>query len=342
MDIVNIAKVAQLAEVSQSTVSRVLNNSGYVAAPTRERVHKVIQRLGYRKNLLARKLRIRESRFVGLLIPNITNDFLSRLAKKIEHVLQSAGYALFLCNSEEDTKREDFYINTLLDNQVEAIVITPATKTPNKHLLKSNIPVVCVDRLMEIDRKNIAFVTSDNETGGKLAAERFMMAGAKNIVLLCDKYSGSSAVEERVRGFMSIVDQHQGIAVELIKIRIVPDAAYAAIERLLPRKKIDAVFCTSDILALGALRCFMDHEIAVPDSAQLIGFDGISFGIFLPKRISTIAQDTEGMGTAVGNIVLSMIQKRDYENMTVVPVSFVEGDTTLKDESLKAHLSKAG
>ena len=102
----NIKVVADRANVAASTVSRVINNSGYVSKETREKVMAVVKELGYRQNKLASTLRNQSSSFIGLIVPDISNEFYSILAKAIEHVLQKEHFSLFLCNTEEDEKKE--------------------------------------------------------------------------------------------------------------------------------------------------------------------------------------------------------------------------------------------
>jgi DNA-binding LacI/PurR family transcriptional regulator len=328
MDKVNISKVAAMANVSQSTVSRALNGSGYVSPVAKEKIDQVVKDLGYRQNMLAKKLRTNETRFIGLVIPDITNDFFARLAKNIEDVLQKEGYALFLCNSEEDQQKEDFYITTLLDNQVDAIITSPSTNTANKKLASSTIPIVYADRLLETDRPNAASITSDNEYGGRLAAEKLIATKAANIVILKEGYKISSAATERIKGFIKALEAFPHIKYVTFDVAISAQSGYAVMDKILKERTFDAVFCTSDVIAIGAIKCLNDHKIKIPDSVQVIGFDGIAMGTFLTRPLTTIVQDVESMGKAIGTTVLAMIRGEPFDRLIVLPVSLLERETT--------------
>ncbi|GHT77990.1 LacI family transcriptional regulator [Spirochaetia bacterium] len=328
MNRVNISKVAEMASVSQSTVSRALNGSGYVSSAAKEKVKRVVSDLGYRQNMLAKKLRTSETRFIGLVIPDITNDFFARLAKSIEVTLQKEGYALFLCNSEEDPQKEDFYITTLLDNQVDAIITTPSTKVANKKLLSSTIPIVYADRIVQTGRSNVASITSDNECGGRLAAEKLIAAKSANIVVLKEGRRISTAATERMNGFVKTLEAFPRIKYTSFDTAISAESGYAMMDRIIGERKFDALFCTSDVIAIGAIKCLNDHRISIPDSVQVIGFDGISMGTFLIRPLTTIVQDVESMGKAIGNTVLAMIRGKPFSRLTVLPVSLLERETT--------------
>ncbi|MCL2068025.1 MAG: LacI family transcriptional regulator [Treponema sp.] len=328
----NIKEVAKKAQVSLSTVSRTLNNSGYVSKETRQKVEKVVSELNYSRNMLARKFRTKKTHFIGLIIPDIANDFFAHLSKNIEFILQKNEYGLFLCNSEENPEKENFYINSLLDNQVEAIIITPSTKVLNKRLMETITPVICADRLMSIKHSKFAEITSDNENGGRIAAEKLISKGAQNIVILNDGREAFSPAIGRINGFSEYANKNKKTKYSIFNTTVNPKAAYKTINSLIGKVPFDAVFCTSDIIAIGALKCLEDYNIAIPDRVQLIGFDGITFGRFLPKPISTIVQDVETMGKVIGETVLKMINKKPYDRRMIIPVSFFEGKTTREEK----------
>ena len=328
MDKVSIAEVAKLVHVGRATVSRALNNSGYVSAGTRAKIDEAVKTLGYRQNMLAKKLRTNQSRFVGLVIPDIANDFFARMAKCIESTLQASGYGLFLCNSEENQTKENFYITTLIDNQVEAIIITPSTKNINSKLIKTEMPVVFADRIVTERSPHFACVTSDNIRGGCLAAQKFIDTHAKKVIVLKDEREVSSATADRIKGFESTI-AGKDIAYEIYNVPVSPESGYSCMQRIIGTATVfDAVFCTSDMLAIGAVKCLTDQHISVPSDVQLLGFDGMSLVPYLPLALSTIVQNVEAMGKAIGQTVLAMIEKQQFSPLTVFPVSLVERETT--------------
>ncbi|MEI8093627.1 MAG: LacI family DNA-binding transcriptional regulator [Spirochaetales bacterium] len=315
-----LLEVARQAGVSRTTVSRALG-SGPVSPEVRQRVLQAAEALGYRKNLLAQKLRSNRSHFVGLLIPDVSNPFFATLAQAVERVFRQHGYGVFLCNSEEDPATEDFYIHTLLDNQVDALVLTPVTGQLNPRLLAAGIPVVLADRVIEAPPGlRLASVTCDNHRGGQLAARALLDRGARRIVVLSPRHPGfSSSLAARLAGFVEelalagVTSRQQALEPEVAAVRAYLDS--------LPRGSFDALFCTSDLVAFPTIKALQDLGLAVPNDVQVVGFDGLALGEVL--ELSTIRQDLDRVGQAVGEAALALIAGKAYPRDSVVPVELV-------------------
>jgi DNA-binding LacI/PurR family transcriptional regulator len=319
----NILQVAQLAGVSRSTVSRAFND-GYVSEEVRKRIDEAVKKLGYRQNMLAKKLRTSESNFIGLIIPDISNEFFAKLAKSIESPFQSQGYGLFLCNSEEDPTIEDFYINNLLDNRVEAIILTPASKAANPRLAKSDVPIVLADRSYErMPSDRFAVVTSDNFGGGTIAATRIIDSGCRRLIVMSDVKESSSSLIARLEGFSKRIEG-SSIDVAHYKVPVAIKDAERLTTMLLGERKFDTIFCSSDLIAFGAMKALLSAKVRIPGDIQVIGFDGLDLGEFLQISLSTVKQDVEGMGAAIGATVLDMIHGKSFKQHTVLPVEFLE------------------
>jgi DNA-binding LacI/PurR family transcriptional regulator len=292
-----------------------------VAPAVRQLVLEAAAELGYRKNLLAQKLRQSRSHFVGLLIPDVSNPFFATLAQAVERVLRQNGYGMFLCNSEEDASTEDFYIHTLLDNQVDAIVLTPVTPRLNPRLLTAGIPLVLADRVVDVPAGlPVATVTCDNRVGGRLAAQSLWSRGARRIVVVSPAHPGdSSSLKARLEGFVAeleakgVVCQQQAVAAEV--------GAVGRYFTSLPPKSFDGVFCTSDWIAFPVLKALGDLNLAVPKDVQVVGFDGLALGEAL--SLSTIRQDLDLVGRAVAEAALALMTGKPHPRHTIVPVELV-------------------
>src|SRR5258707_3981388 len=142
--------VAHLAGVSSATVSRVLNNGHYVSQQTRTRVQAAIDQLDYRPSRVARSLRVNRSRIIGLLISDIQNPFFTALVRAVDDVAFKHQYAIFLCNSDENTDKEALYLDLMVSENVAGIIITPSREThsPCQKLIELGLPMVAVDRLV--------------------------------------------------------------------------------------------------------------------------------------------------------------------------------------------------
>ncbi len=324
----NIVEVARLAGVSRSTVSRAFND-GYVSEDVRKRIDEAVQKLGYRQNMLARKLRTNASGFIGLIVPDISNEFFAKLAKSIgDSFLQSRSYGLFLCNSEEDPEIEEFYINSLLDNRVEAIILSPSSRTPNPRLAASGVPVVLADRSYDrLPNDRFVVVTSDNYGGGQLAATRIIESGCKRLVIMSDEKETSTSLLARLDGFSKRIEG-SSIEVERYKVPVAIRDAERLTSTILGKRTFDTIFCSSDLIAFGAMKALLKAKVSIPREVQVIGFDGLDLGEFLQLSLSTVKQDVERMGEAIGAMVLDMIQGKSVRQKTVLPVEFVKMESS--------------
>lgn len=176
----NIHDVAKIAGVSSTTVSRVLNNRGYISEKTKEKVYKAMEEINYFPNDLARSLFRKRTNLIGLIIPNSSNPFFGELAFHIESICTSMGYKLLLCNSLHRKDKEEKYLEMLIRNQVDGVIAV----TYNRGILnyhKQNLPIVAIDHYLS---DTIPVVGSDNYDGGKKAAELLIEKGCRHIVHL--------------------------------------------------------------------------------------------------------------------------------------------------------------
>lgn len=174
-----IKDVAKAAKVSVATVSRVLNDTGYVHIDTKTRVTQAMQELNYFPNEVARSLFKRESRLVGLILPDITNPFFPQLARGVEDEIHAHGFRLLFGNSDEDREKEMAYLQTFKQNQVVGVIAV--TNEPESDLYNDDeLPVVFLDRTVP----NAPSVFADATAGGKMAAMELIKRGSQQITLL--------------------------------------------------------------------------------------------------------------------------------------------------------------
>ena len=178
-----IYDVAKKAGVAPVTVSRVINNSGYVSPKTRAKVEKAIEELHYSPNRLARGLRSKETNSIGLIVTDITNPFWTTVARGVEDTAQAHDFSVILCNTDEDPEKQDRYIRVLLQKQVDGFVLVPAqSDTAPVELMQDNdVPVVVMDRKIPMD---IDTVRCDSEGGAYALTEHLLSQGHTHIALL--------------------------------------------------------------------------------------------------------------------------------------------------------------
>ncbi len=327
---ISIRKVAEKAHVSISTVSRALNNSGYVSEATRARVQKVSRELGFRQNSIARSLRSKKSSFVGLLVPDVSNEFFASLARAIEQSTHRSGYSLFLCNTMEDPDAENRYVESLLDHQVMGIILVSAGMKRHPRILRENIPIVFVDRMGgDLDLPHRVIIESDNEKGGRLAAEALLARDAKRFLFLGDERNMHHMLK-RQKGFLETLVA-RGVPKDSIHAVTVPVSSMEArdkVKEVYASFRFDGIFCGTDTLAMGAMRGLEDMDLRIPADVQVIGFDGIRLGEFLAPPLSTMRQDIERMGRIAAESIVRLIQGDRSGETIILPVEFLPRGST--------------
>ena len=177
-------EVAARAGVSIATVSRVINQNGYVAPALQDKVRRTMGALNYQPSALARGLRRQETQSVGVLVPKLSQPFFSVLGYAIEQALFTQGYRAFLCSAEEDPGKESAYLEMLLRQRVDGVILVPTGRslTNVERLLRTKLPVVLVDRdlaALQVDR-----VLSDNVSGGYQIARHLLDLGYRRIAVI--------------------------------------------------------------------------------------------------------------------------------------------------------------
>jgi len=327
-----LADVAARAGVSVATVSRVLNNRGYLSQDTRERVARAIADLGYRPNQVARSLLGRRTRTVGLIVPTVALPFFGEVAVGVENALAERGYRLLLCNSLGRADRERDYLDLLQDNRVEGI-ISGAHNDPLTEYGRVQMPIVTVDRELA---SHIPNVRAANAVGGRLATELLLRRGARRPALVTSR---SRPENLRERGYREVMQEAELEPSVLAVDFHTPEAERA--QRIYAwlddqRERVDAVFATDDLMAATALEWAHRAGRRVPDEFKVVGFDGtLAIRRALPG-LSTVQQPIDDLCSTAVTLLAAQIERRAHGeslNQAVVPpvelpVTLLEGWTT--------------
>jgi LacI family transcriptional regulator len=305
--------VAKKAGVSTAVVSYVINKGPRpTSKESHDKVVAAIAELGYRANNVARSLTSNTSRIIGLLIPDIANEFFSEVAQGVEETAFARGYRVIFCNTHEDRERLAEYIDALISQMVDGVIMitTPYSEYQLSLLEQYEIPVVLVDpekkKTEEINHP-IGLVTVDGFEGGRLVAENFLNSNHKEIAIITDSLEVSPSVD-RVEGFLEVLTKAD------IKPRVILTAGdksvdgYKATEQLLTSTNPPtAIFALNDMLAIGVIRCANDRNVPIPDKLSVIGFDDIVFANFITPRLTTIRQPKYQMGEVATKLLLNQI-----------------------------------
>jgi LacI family transcriptional regulator len=304
----SIKDVAERAGVSIGTVSNVLNRPGKVAETTRAQVLAAIDELGFVRNSSAAQLRAGTSRSLGLIVLDMANPFFHDVAKGVEDVAASLGYAVVLCNSDEQATREDRYLQVLEEQRVRGVLVTPVEVTSERldALRRRGTPTVLVDR--HDPRVNCCSVAVDDIAGGVLAGEHLVSRGHRRIGF----FSGPLSIRQcadRLAGLRKAVaaagldpdEAVEVVEIPALKARI----GYEAARRLLDESgDITAAFCANDLLALGVLRAAVSTGRRVPADLAILGYDDIEFAADAAVPLSSIRQPTVEIGRNAARLLL--------------------------------------
>ena len=326
---VSIIDVAKKAGVSIATVSRVTNRNGGYSKETEERVRKTIEECGFTPNVNAIGLRTNRSNSIGVIVPDITNEFFARIIRELDASLLSRRYSLLVCNSNEDYMLENMHIKGLAEKHVDGIIYISGQNEIKKMNEIKNLPIVYIDRA---PKNAEVLILSDNETGGYLAGRELIQKGCRRILFLRD-IRFASTVRSRKEGFARAL-QEKGMAFnEELEMSCFPEYAEARLvmERLLKEKGcfFDGIFATNDMMALACVNVLTENQIKVPGQVKVVGFDNISLTQFTSPQITTIAQDTKELALHAADTILKMIEDEEIkEKKTIIPVRLVVRETT--------------
>ena len=300
----NIRDVAKEAGVSVATVSRYLNKKGYVGAEAKQKIHDAIEKLGYRPNQVARSLSTKQTNFIGLIVPDITNPFFPELARAVEDVALSYGYTVVLCNSDEKPKKEIHYMDTLKQKYAAGFIVT-TNHLHASHYKNKDIPIVALDRMIH---DSIPTVSSNNIEGAWLGTTHLLEQGCKNLVFLRGP-SGLVPADDRYAGFLKAV-KGKNIQTHIVECPFHFEESEQIVRGVLTNiPDIDGIFASSDISAAGALKAAYNLGIHVPGELQIMGFDGISMGSMLTPGLTTVAQDIYKMGAIATRMLIKTIEE---------------------------------
>lgn len=327
-----IGDIALMAGVGKATVSRVLNNSGYVGAETRARVEKVIADTVFMPSAAARALSRSESDTVGVIIPEADNSFFWGLLEGMGGIADAHGMSLIYCNSNNRMEKDIQSFQMMFRQRVRGVVYTPAVayNTPEKlavlreHLDKLGAPVVLMDR--PIDGLDLDGVYSDNYAGAYSATEVLIGAGHRKIGMLTGD-PGLRIGGERFRGFKDALKDH-GVPFEkkyMVKGMFNTDIAYGNSRRLLTSPDLPtAMFAANNLSAFGFLQALAECGMETPRDMGFICFDHLGQLGKLCPGLSYLDRDVVGMGAEAMRLLLAKSGSRGAARGDVVfPSSLV-------------------
>tara|TARA_R110002020_G_scaffold22405_1_gene75758 strand:- start:32567 stop:33616 length:1050 start_codon:yes stop_codon:yes gene_type:complete len=307
-DKTTIYDIAKKLNITAATVSRALNDNPKISAATRKLVMETAVSMDYKQNKLALALKSGKSNNVGVIVPYIDRNFFSSIIRGIEEELNPKGYHVIIGQTYEMEKKEIETINALLNAQVDGILMSISKlskKTEQyQHVLDKNVPLVFFDRKKNIP--GVSTVTINDFDGGYQATKHLISQGCSTIAHL----SGDRSLEiykNRCEGYKEALLEHGLPYDENLVLQTKSDIDYGkrAVELLmkLPNRP-DAIFSSSDYVALGAIQKLKEMGIKIPDEFCVVGFSNEPFTKFMELSISSVDQSPQEMGRLAAKVFL--------------------------------------
>jgi LacI family transcriptional regulator len=326
-----VRDVARAAGVSTATVSATINKTAYVSPELQARIREAIAKLGYHPDGIARSLKKRSTQTLGLLISDIANPFFTALIRGIEDAAKARGYAIILCNTDEDLERERAYLRLLRSRRVDGLIMAPtgAEDDYDRSFAEAYTPLVFIDRKISTVPADTVLV--DNQEGTRKAVEHLVRLGHRRIGLIAGR-PHLSTTRERVQGYRHAF-QEGAISVnpELIKSghRGVDGGCQAGLALLQLRQRPTAVFATSNSLGIGLMRAVVACDLRCPEDVSVACFDDFEWASVFRPRLTTVAQPTYEMGAKAAELLFGRLDgsRTGAPQDTVLKSSFIIRDS---------------
>jgi LacI family transcriptional regulator len=307
---VTIQEVARHAGVSIATVSRVLNHTARVTPEVEARVRAAMKELNYQPNRAARSMRANHSQIIGLLITDIQNPFFTTLVRGVEDVAQHNGFSLILCNSDEDPRKEQHYIEILCAERVAGAIVVPTREQARtlQRFHEHQIPVVTVDRRVR-DGQTDAVLT-DNHRGARGAILHLYENGYRRIGIVSGPKTATTG-RERFEGYLQALSE-VGLPRDSLLQRhgsFKAESGYHLTNELLDLESpIDALFVSNNLMTLGALEAIHARNLRIPDDIAIVGFDEMPWAALSSISLTTVTQPVYEIGSTAALRLFQRLQ----------------------------------
>lgn len=324
---ITIKDVAKKANVSITTVSRVLNNNDYfVSEQTKQNVLKVIEELNYRPNALARGLHSSSTKTIGLIIQDITNPYYPKIVEGVENRAQSLGYSLILANTQRNQDKVLQYLKIMCEKRVDGLIMVGRSIMKDVEstmfFAESGMKVVAIGTPED---EEIHSVQIDNVEASKQACRYLMSLGHRRIAMITGSKTSISALE-REKGYRQALEQ-AGVEIRpeyIVMGDFTVEGGMKAVEKLGKygfggKKGITAIFAQNDLMAIGAMKALNAKDIEIPADVSVLGFDNIQASTFVTPALSTVAVPMDELGKKAMEILEKLLKNEEVPMVQYLP-----------------------
>lgn len=313
---VTIKDIAREANVSVTTVSRVLNKKPDVSDDTKKEILKIIDELGYKPNGIARGLVLNKTYTIGLVVPDISNPYFPQVAKGVEKKAKELGYSVIFCDTDNDKEEEKKAIELLKNRRVDGIVLSLSmiNKSELNKLQQENFPVVQIDR--EVPGLNYPTVIIDNNESAFKATKYLIQLGHTQIAHITGDLDTKTG-QDRLVGFKRALKKFNIYQKEkwILEGDYSKESGFNLMKQLLESKeRPTAVFAANDLMALGAYEAIFNYDLEIPEDISIIGHDDIDVASIIRPELTTMAQPKYKLGQEAARTLIEEIENNKVEN----------------------------
>ncbi|NLU52684.1 MAG: LacI family transcriptional regulator [Clostridiaceae bacterium] len=319
--------VAEKAGVTVTTVSRMLNNRGYVSEKTKKKIRQAMKELNYQPNAFARALSRQKSDFIGLIVPSASHMYFCKVIDYIEYFVSKNGFKLLLCNSNLEPQKEIEYFNMLNANKVAGVIIASRTQNIDKNIA-IDAPVISIDRVIS---PTIPSICSDNYQGGVLAAQHLIDKGCKKLLHISGSTNLNMDGNKRFFGFKEVCERN-GIpynVVDATEEQFLSMHYEDIINMILDNyPDVDGIFTSNDIIAAQVVGICRKRNIKVPEQIKVVGYDDIDLCTLVSPAITTIRQSVKEICQYAVECIIHKTDNKTIPSNVIFPVTLIERETT--------------
>lgn len=319
-----ILEIAELADVSKSTVSRFLNG-GYVSQKNVEKIDKVIKEHNYKPNVFARGIKAKSNGFIGIIVPCLDSFVTSQILMQLDNSLRKNGYVPLIINTDHNYDLELEGLDDLIRLKVEGIIFfsTIITENHKKFFEKNTVPFLIIGQKY----KGVPFITNDDFLAGKKIGEYVGEMGHEKVLYLGVYEDDESVGVIRKSGVIEGLKNYDCQKIDYLRTDFSMEKAEEVIDKYLEKSKPTCIICATDNIAFGAMKAIKKKNLLVPQDISVCGFGGYKISEVLTPSLTTIRFNYKKIGNIATDTIIKLINENEILNGQFVDFEFIKGET---------------
>lgn len=319
---VTLKQIAEELGISVATVSKALKEYSDVNKKTRALVRETAHRLNYKPNSFAVNLRTKESKTIGIIIPEIVHHFFSSVIKGIVSQAEKKGYLVIMLQSNESYELEKKQLDLLISKRVDGVLISLANNTKNfdhiKNIISQDIPLVMFDKIAKV--VNCSKVIIDDRKAAYMATQHLINIGCKKIAHFRGPILPQNSIDRFLGYKQALIDNNINYDSSLVYINECSDKSFEegkknAKQLLKDHRDVDGIFINTDLVAIGAMTLFLEKGIKIPEQINIVGFSNWFMSSVISPSLTTVDQPGFKMGKKAFKILYKeMMAKKQNKN----------------------------